>query len=42
MANMLANLAAASFRAWFILQHYRGYRPFVTIMEKEIPIEGQL
>jgi hypothetical protein len=39
---------AEGFRAWFILQHYRGYRPCVNIMEKEgisiggILMEGQL
>ncbi|RIY35151.1 hypothetical protein CKY20_11240 [Capnocytophaga canis] len=26
---------ALGFCAWFILQHLRGYKPFVTIMEKE-------
>jgi len=31
---------SAGFRAWFILQHYRGYRPFVNIMEQEIAIDG--
>ncbi|MDR2732024.1 MAG: DUF3289 family protein [Fibromonadaceae bacterium] len=31
---------AGGFRAWFILQHYRGYRPFVNIIEEEITIEG--
>ena len=36
----LTNQAAEGFRAWFILQHYRGYRPFITVMEKEITIEG--
>jgi len=34
----LTSIAAAGFRAWFILQHYRGYRPFITIMEKEIEL----
>ena len=38
--TILTNQAAEGFRAWFILQHYRGYRPFITVMEKEITIEG--
>jgi hypothetical protein len=36
------------FRAWFILQHYRGYRPFINIMKNndenvnvKIEIKGQ-
>lgn len=36
----------AGFRAWFVLQHYNKYngkyRPFATIMEFDIPIEGNL
>ncbi len=36
----------AGFRAWFVLQHYDGYngqyKPFVTIMEFDIPFEGEL
>jgi hypothetical protein len=28
-------------RAWFILQHYHGYRPFVTVMEENIKINGK-
>ncbi|GHT58438.1 hypothetical protein FACS18945_4320 [Bacteroidia bacterium] len=35
-------VTAEGFRAWFILQHYRGYRPFVTVMEKKYNWEGQL
>ena len=31
----LASDMAQGFCAWFILQHLRGYKPFVTIMEKE-------
>ncbi|MDR7001393.1 DUF3289 family protein [Neobacillus niacini] len=36
----------AGFRAWFVLQHYDKYdgkyKPFVTLMEMDIPIEGEL
>jgi len=32
---LLANNMAQGFCSWFILQHLRGYRPFITIMEKE-------
>jgi hypothetical protein len=39
---LLSELFAEGFRAWFILQHYRGYRPFVNIMEEEITIEDKL
>ena len=31
----LASDMARGFCAWFILQHLRGYKPFITIMEKE-------
>lgn len=34
--------AAEGFCAWFILQYMRGYKPFVTMMSKEIIIQGQL
>jgi hypothetical protein len=30
------------FRAWFILQHLRGYIPFWTVIETESEIEGSL
>lgn len=30
------------FRAWFILQHLRGYIPFWTVIETEADIEGSL
>lgn len=36
----------AGFRSWFILQHfdeYNGkYKPFVTVMEIDVPFEGEL
>ncbi|EKY11583.1 hypothetical protein HMPREF9075_00577 [Capnocytophaga sp. oral taxon 332 str. F0381] len=35
LAMLLANNMAQGFCSWFILQHLRGYRPFITIMEKE-------
>ena len=34
--------AAEGFCAWFILQYMKGYKPFVTMMSKEIIIQGQL
>jgi hypothetical protein len=34
--------AADGFCSWFILQYKRGYKPFVTMMSKEIEIEGRL
>jgi uncharacterized protein (TIGR03034 family) len=30
------------FRAWFILQHIRGYKPFITVMENEFDLSGAL
>lgn len=32
----------AGFRAWFMLQHLRGYIPFWTVIETEAEIEGSL
>lgn len=36
----------AGFRAWFVLQHYDEYdgkyKPFVTLMEMDVPFEGEL
>ncbi|UVI29389.1 DUF3289 family protein [Paenibacillus spongiae] len=36
----------AGFRAWFVLQHYDEYdgkyKPFVSLMEMDIPFEGEL
>ncbi|MBM7584621.1 uncharacterized protein (TIGR03034 family) [Bacillus pakistanensis] len=36
----------AGFRAWFVLQHHEDYdgkyKPFVTLMEMDIPFEGEL
>lgn len=32
----------AGFRAWFILQHIRGYRPFITVMENDFDINGKI
>lgn len=34
--------AIGGFRAWFILQHLRGYLPFWTLIETEADIEGSL
>ena len=34
--------AADGFCSWFILQYLKGYKPFVTMMSKEIEIEGRL
>ncbi|WP_455593519.1 DUF3289 family protein [Bacteroides sp.] len=33
--------AIAGFRAWYVLQHIRGYKPFLTVMECIIPINNQ-
>ncbi|QNF30143.1 DUF3289 family protein [Metabacillus elymi] len=42
--KMYVNLAG--FRSWFVLQHYNEYdgeyKPFVTVMEMDIPFEGEL
>ena len=34
--------AADGFCSWFILQYMRGYKPFVTMISKEIKVEGGL
>lgn len=39
VASTIANGIAEGFCAWFILQHLRGYKPFVTIMEKREPLK---
>ena len=41
-SDMLFEEAAEGFCSWFILQYMRGYKPFVTMMSKEIIIQGQL
>ena len=41
-SDMLFEEAAEGFCAWFILQYMRVYKPFVTMMSKEITIQGQL
>ena len=41
-SDVLFEEAAEGFCAWFILQYMRGYKPFVTMMSKEIIIQGQL
>lgn len=41
-SDMLFEEAAEGFCSWFILQYMRGYKPFVTMMPKEIIIQGQL
>jgi len=33
--------AAEGFRAWFILQHYYGCRPFITEMKKTIILKKE-
>lgn len=30
------------FRAWFILQHDRGYKPFITVVEMEVPFDESI
>jgi hypothetical protein len=32
----------AGFMDWFILQHYRGYKPFITQVTFENEIEGKI
>ena len=41
-SDVLLEEAAEVFCAWFILQYMRGYKPFVTMMSKEIILQGQL
>ena len=41
-SDVLLEEAAEGFCSWFILQYMRGYKPFVTMMSKEIIIQGQL
>ena len=41
-SDMLFEEAAEGFCSWFILQYMRGYKPFVTMMSKEIIIQGLL
>lgn len=41
-SDVLFEEAAEGFCSWFILQYMRGYRPFVTMMSKEIILQGQL
>lgn len=41
-ARELMIVAGKGFRAWFILQHFKGYRPFVTEMEQPYIIEGSI
>jgi len=31
----------AGFRAWYVLQHVRGYKPFLTYLQCTIPIKNQ-
>ncbi len=40
--DVLFEEAAEGFCSWFILQYMRGYKPFVTMMSKEIILQGQL
>ena len=41
-SDVLFEEAAEGFCAWFILQYMRGYKPFVTMMSKEIILQDQL
>ncbi len=41
-SDIIFQEAADGFCSWFILQYKRGYKPFVTMMSKEIEIEGRL
>ena len=40
--DSICQQAADGFCSWFILQYKRGYKPFVTMMSKEIEMEGRL
>ncbi len=42
ISDGLFGQAADGFCSWFILQYMKGYKPFVTMMSKEIIIQGQL
>lgn len=37
--DSICQQAVDGFCSWFILQYKRGYKPFVTMMSKEIEIE---
>lgn len=39
LVTAIAEEVSRGFCAWFILQHFRGYKPFVTIMEEEETIK---
>ena len=41
-ARELMMIAAEGFRAWFILQHFKGFRPFITEMEKTFTFQGSI
>ena len=38
--NAVLEVAARGFRAWFILQHYFGYRPFITVLERDFDVSA--
>ena len=40
--DLILQEAADGFCAWFILQYRRGYKPFATMISKEIIIQGRL
>lgn len=42
VADSFFQEAADGFCSWFILQYMRGYKPFVTMMSKEVDIEQTL
>ncbi len=43
MPNVQKKLGAlAEFRAWFVLQHLHGYRPFITKIEFEKEFTGSV
>jgi hypothetical protein len=42
VARELMKIAGEGFRAWFILQHFKGYRPFITEMEQAFTFQGNI
>lgn len=41
-ADVAKFVFGAGFRAWYVLQYIRGYKPFITSMECIIPINNLL
>jgi hypothetical protein len=41
-ASLTSLVLFEGFRAWFILQHLRGYKPFITVVENQYEISEAL